>query len=173
MSFGLGTVLLFGISSQLGSGLPKVYCAVQQAVLCAFTHKLAHEPLLLYSGFPHSTQDKMSGNKGKKSPEDVPRIRDEAPPEALAKPIPRGELPKDLQKLIDREDDFMDRLYEGRYAQTYFRKAVPVAYAEAPGTISSSTCTTEANPFQPIGLKILQTQTFDMQRTQLDSGQFF
>ena len=63
----------------------------------------------------------MSGNKGKKSLEDVPRIREEAPPEALAKPIPREKLPKDLQKLVDREDDWMDRLYEGRYAHRYSR----------------------------------------------------
>lgn len=61
----------------------------------------------------------MSGDKGKDKFEGVPRIRKEAPPEALAKPIPREKLPKDLQRLVDREDDFMDRLYEGRYAQKY------------------------------------------------------
>lgn len=28
---------------------------------------------------------------------------------------PREKLPKDLQKIVDRQDDWMDDLYEGQY----------------------------------------------------------
>ena len=46
--------------------------------------------------------------------EDIPQVRSEPRPEALAKPVRREQLPEDLQKLVDKEDDFLDRLYEGR-----------------------------------------------------------
>lgn len=45
------------------------------------------------------------------------------PPVELAKPIPRQKLPDDLQKLVDREDNFFDRLYDGKYVQTQVQKS--------------------------------------------------
>lgn len=30
------------------------------------------------------------------------------------KPLPRGKLPKDLQKLVDDEDTLLDQLYDGK-----------------------------------------------------------
>lgn len=45
----------------------------------------------------------------------VPRQRKEAKPASLSQTLPREKLPKDLQKIVDREDDFLDSLYEGQY----------------------------------------------------------
>ena len=36
-------------------------------------------------------------------------------PSSVTDPIPREKLPKDLQQLVDRSDDWMDDLYEGQY----------------------------------------------------------
>jgi mitochondrial fission process protein 1 len=44
----------------------------------------------------------------------VPRQRKEERPASLSKPLPREKLPLDLQKIVDREDDFLDDLYEGQ-----------------------------------------------------------
>lgn len=38
--------------------------------------------------------------------------------------IARGKLPADLQTIVDREDDFMDELYEGRQVERK-RAAIP------------------------------------------------
>jgi hypothetical protein len=35
-------------------------------------------------------------------------------PASVTDPIPREKLPDDLQKIVDRSDDWMDDLYEGR-----------------------------------------------------------
>ena len=32
---------------------------------------------------------------------------------------PREKLPKDLQKIVDRQDDWMDNLYEGQYVMLF------------------------------------------------------
>jgi hypothetical protein len=47
--------------------------------------------------------------------ETVPRQRKEERPASLSEPLPREKLPTDLQKIVDREDDFFDSLYEGQY----------------------------------------------------------
>ncbi len=52
-----------------------------------------------------------------KNDETVPRQRKEDRPPSLSKALPREKLPKDLQKLVDREDDFFESLYEGQYVQ--------------------------------------------------------
>ena len=45
----------------------------------------------------------------------VPRLRKgEERPASLSSAVPRGKLNKNLQKIIDREDDFMDELYDGQ-----------------------------------------------------------
>lgn len=36
-------------------------------------------------------------------------------PSSVTDPIPREKLPADLQKIVDRSDDWMDDLYEGQY----------------------------------------------------------
>jgi mitochondrial fission process protein 1 len=41
----------------------------------------------------------------------VPRSRDEPRPEFLKDQIPRQKLPRDLQQLVDREDEYYDELY--------------------------------------------------------------
>ena len=45
----------------------------------------------------------------------VPRLRKgEERPTSLSAVVPREKLNKNLQKIIDREDDFMDELYDGQ-----------------------------------------------------------
>jgi hypothetical protein len=39
-------------------------------------------------------------------------------PASVTDPIPREKLPKDLQKIVDRSDDWMDDLYDGRYERS-------------------------------------------------------
>lgn len=51
-------------------------------------------------------KDKSDGDK-----DEVPRVREEARPESLKTQIPRQKLSRDLQKLVDREDDYYDELY--------------------------------------------------------------
>jgi fission process protein 1 len=51
-------------------------------------------------------KDKSDGDK-----DEVPRDREEARPESLNSQIPRQKLSRDLQKLVDREDDYYDELY--------------------------------------------------------------
>lgn len=41
----------------------------------------------------------------------VPRIRDEPRPDSLKDQIPRQKLSRDLQRLVDREDEYYDELY--------------------------------------------------------------
>ena len=51
-----------------------------------------------------------------KNDEEVPRERLlEERPKSLSEPLPREKLPKDLQKLADREDDFWEQLADGQY----------------------------------------------------------
>lgn len=70
-----------------------------------------------------------------KNNEEVPRLRKEERPESLAVPLPREKLPEDLQKIIDREDDFMESLYEGQAADTTDTKLRYAAYANRARTI--------------------------------------
>lgn len=51
-------------------------------------------------------KDKSDGDK-----DEVSRVREEARPESLKSQIPRQKLSRDLQKLVDREDDYYDELY--------------------------------------------------------------
>lgn len=52
--------------------------------------------------------DKDQGNDDQ---DGVPRVRDEPRPETLKTQIPRQKLSRDLQQLVDREDDYYDELY--------------------------------------------------------------
>ncbi len=54
----------------------------------------------------------------------VPRQRKEERPASMSAPLPREKLPKDLQKIVDREEDFFESLYEGQYV--YSRSGYPV-----------------------------------------------
>ena len=56
----------------------------------------------------------FGSSKSDKNEPEVSQKVAEALPSTLSKPVPREKLPEDLQKLIDREDDFMDRLYDGQ-----------------------------------------------------------
>jgi fission process protein 1 len=47
----------------------------------------------------------------KKDDEAVARLRDEPRPDFSKEPIPREKLPRKLQKLVDREDEYYDELY--------------------------------------------------------------
>lgn len=51
----------------------------------------------------------------KESKEDeLKKLIPEGAPASVTDPIPREKLPKDLQKIVDREDDFLDDLYDGQ-----------------------------------------------------------
>jgi hypothetical protein len=54
--------------------------------------------------------------KGKDPVEEIARKRVlEERPASLSEPLPREKLPKDLQKIIDKEDDLWDTIYDGQY----------------------------------------------------------
>ena len=54
--------------------------------------------------------------KDKDPVEDIPRVRvTEERPASLSEPLPREKLRKDLQRIVDREDDLWDAIYEGQY----------------------------------------------------------
>jgi hypothetical protein len=54
--------------------------------------------------------------KDKDPVEEIPRRRIlEERPASLSEPLPREKLPKDLQKIIDKEDDLWDTIYDGQY----------------------------------------------------------
>jgi hypothetical protein len=47
---------------------------------------------------------------------EIPRERIlEERPASLSQPLPREKLPKDLQKIVDKEDDMWDVIYDGQY----------------------------------------------------------
>ena len=50
------------------------------------------------------------GRDKSKSNEDVKHVRDEPRPD-FSKPLPRETLPKDLQAIVDQDDDDLDTLY--------------------------------------------------------------
>lgn len=50
------------------------------------------------------------------SKEDGGPLIPEGAPSSVTETIPRGQkLPDDLQKLVDKQDTFMDELYDGQY----------------------------------------------------------
>jgi hypothetical protein len=54
--------------------------------------------------------------KDKDPVEEIPRKRIlEERPASLSEPLPREKLPKDLQKIVDKEDEWWDLVYEGQY----------------------------------------------------------
>jgi hypothetical protein len=54
--------------------------------------------------------------KDKDPAEEIPRVRIlEERPASLSEPLPRETLPKDLQKIVDKEDDLWDAIYDGQY----------------------------------------------------------
>ena len=51
-----------------------------------------------------------------KNNEEIPRQRVlEERPASLSQPLPREKLNKDLQKIVDKEDDYWDTFYDGQY----------------------------------------------------------
>lgn len=56
-----------------------------------------------------------------KDPEEVPHLRKEERPANLSEPLPKKELNKDLQKLVDREDSWFDQIYDGGYVLSLLR----------------------------------------------------
>jgi hypothetical protein len=54
----------------------------------------------------------MFWGKGK-DPEDVPRERKEERPASLSEPLPREKLNENLQKIVDKEDTWLEQVYEG------------------------------------------------------------
>jgi hypothetical protein len=54
--------------------------------------------------------------KDKNLVEEIPRKRVlEERPTALSEPLPREKLPKDLQKIVDKDDDWWGQVYDGQY----------------------------------------------------------
>ena len=54
--------------------------------------------------------------KDKDPVDELPRLRmSEERPASLSEPLPREKLNKDLQKIIDKEDDLWDSIYDGQY----------------------------------------------------------
>jgi mitochondrial fission process protein 1 len=51
------------------------------------------------------------GSRKSDDDKSVEHIRDEAHPDFSKQPLPREKLPKKLQRLVDREDDYFDELY--------------------------------------------------------------
>jgi hypothetical protein len=55
-------------------------------------------------------------------PDGPPRRRTEERPASLSQPLPREKLPKDLQSIVDKEDDVWADIYDGQYADTTHRR---------------------------------------------------
>jgi hypothetical protein len=54
--------------------------------------------------------------KDKNLVEEIPQKRVlEERPTALSEPLPREKLPKDLQKIVDKDDDWWGQVYDGQY----------------------------------------------------------
>ena len=63
--------------------------------------------------------------KDKNLVEETPpkRILEERPT-AHSEPLPREKLPKDLQKIVDKDDDWWDQIYDGQYDSLGFCAAI-------------------------------------------------
>ena len=71
-------------------------------------------PSRLYKSVPHAFPARMA--KDKDPVEELPRVRLlEERPASLSEPVPHKKLNKDLQKIVDKEDDLWDSIYEGQY----------------------------------------------------------
>jgi len=81
-----------------------------------------------------SLQPSMASEDKRNESEDA-RKRREEPPAALSKPLPREKLPNELQKLVDRDDDFFDALYDGYTGDTTDSNMRYAAYATRIRTI--------------------------------------
>ena len=63
--------------------------------------------------------------KGKDPVEEIPRKRIlEERPVALSEPLPREKLPEDLQKIVDKDDNLWDQVYDGQYDSLDLRAAI-------------------------------------------------
>ena len=63
--------------------------------------------------------------KDKDPVEEIPRKRIlEERPASLSEPLPREKLPKDLQKIVDKDDDWWDQIYDGQYDSPGLRAAI-------------------------------------------------
>jgi fission process protein 1 len=51
------------------------------------------------------------GKDKKDEPDGVPRLREETRPESMSDQVPRRKLSRNLQRLVDREDDYYEELY--------------------------------------------------------------
>ena len=59
-------------------------------------------------------------------------------PKSVTDPIPRGELPKKLQKIADEQDDWMDEIYDGAGPDTTETQLRYAAYARRLKTVMLS-----------------------------------
>lgn len=50
----------------------------------------------------------------KSGPEPPKRLLDDAP-SSLSQPLPREKLPRDLQSIVDKQDDVWEDIYDGQY----------------------------------------------------------
>ena len=48
--------------------------------------------------------------------DDARKYAPEGAPDSVTERLPRAKLSKDLQSIVDKEDDWLDSLYEGGYA---------------------------------------------------------
>lgn len=63
--------------------------------------------------------------KDKDPVEGIPQKRIlEERPIALSEPSPREKLPKDLQKIVDKDDGWLDQIYDGQYDSLGLRAAI-------------------------------------------------
>ncbi|KAH8690860.1 mitochondrial 18 KDa protein-domain-containing protein [Talaromyces proteolyticus] len=73
--------------------------------------------------------------KEKDEQDGVPRLREDSRPESLKEDIPRHKLSRNLQKLVDREDDYYDELYTPYSVDTTETPYRYAAYANRVRTI--------------------------------------
>jgi mitochondrial fission process protein 1 len=70
--------------------------------------------------------------------DEVPRQRLEERPASLSQPLPREKLPKDLQKIVDKEDNVWEEIYDGTGMDTTDSNLRYAAYANRARTIMLS-----------------------------------
>jgi hypothetical protein len=95
-------------------------------MLCAAWKPILHIPSIsspFLSLSPEVFSEKMA--KDKNPVEEIPQKRIlEERPTALSEPLPREKLPKDLQKIVDKDDDWWDQIYDGQYDSLGLRAAI-------------------------------------------------
>ncbi|QKX54843.1 uncharacterized protein TRUGW13939_01932 [Talaromyces rugulosus] len=75
------------------------------------------------------------GKDKKDEPDGVPRAREEPRPESLSEQVPRRKLSRNLQQLVDREDDYYEELYTPYAVDTTETPYRYAAYANRVRTI--------------------------------------